>query len=126
MRSNTWFENLEDLLRKVDADASNDTGFIAVPLIKKAMIEDQHQLFHDAEWADGCPICDAERATEMTDDTPTLSPTTLICVRCLKKWTPPHSCDVAYGDIRVKVVRTEDYEGDSEYDSEDEAQPNED
>jgi hypothetical protein len=57
MRASTWFESLEDLLRKVD----NDTGFIAVPLIRKAMTEDQHQLFHDAAWEQGCPICDEER-----------------------------------------------------------------
>ena len=57
MQGKTFFEALEDLLRKVD----NDTGFIAVPLIRKAMIEDWHQLYHDAEWTDGCPICDEER-----------------------------------------------------------------
>jgi hypothetical protein len=46
-------------------------------------------------------------------------PTTLICVRCEKKWTPPHKCDVTHGDILVRVVKTEDYEGDSEHDNED-------
>jgi hypothetical protein len=44
----------------------------------------------------------------------TLTPTTLICVRCLKKWTPPHSCDVAYGDTLVKLIRTEDYKGEAQ------------
>lgn len=36
--------------------------------------------------------------------------TTLVCVRCLKEWVPPHSCDVAHGDTLVEVVRTEDFE----------------
>jgi hypothetical protein len=60
IRNRTYFEHLEDLLLKVD----NDTGFIAVPLIIEAMIEDQHQLYHDAAWTDGCPICDEERNLE--------------------------------------------------------------
>ena len=44
----------------------DDTGVIAIPkpLVREAMIKDQHQLFHDAEWEQGCPICDEERKSE--------------------------------------------------------------
>jgi hypothetical protein len=56
----TYFEHLEDLLHKVD----NDTGFIKVPLIRDAMVKDQHQLYHDSAWEAGCPICDKEREDE--------------------------------------------------------------
>lgn len=52
---NTYFESLESLLRKVA-----DTGFVEVPLIRQAMIQDQHRLFHDGEFEHGCPICDKE------------------------------------------------------------------
>jgi hypothetical protein len=113
--SSTWFEELEDLLRKVD----NDTGFIAVPLIREAMIKDQHQLFHDAAWTDGCPICDEERKeVEMTiHETPTAPTlplsTILICIRCDKEWVHPHRCDAAYGDTVVRVIKREDYETES-------------
>lgn len=52
----TYFEHLETLLTKVAPE-----GFVEVPLIRDAMIKDQHQLFHDAEFYDGCPICRRER-----------------------------------------------------------------
>jgi len=44
----------------------DDTGVIAIPkpLVREAMTKDQHQLFHDAEWTDGCTICDEERNLE--------------------------------------------------------------
>jgi hypothetical protein len=41
-----------------------DTGFVSVQLIRQAMTEDQHRMFHDAEWSSGCPICDKERASQ--------------------------------------------------------------
>lgn len=54
---NTYFGHLENLLAKVA-----DTGFVAVQLIRNAMVQDQHQLFHDGEFHNGCAICDQERA----------------------------------------------------------------
>jgi hypothetical protein len=53
---NTYFDSLETLLNKVA-----DTGFVAAVLIREAMEQDQHRLFHDAEFHEGCKICDKER-----------------------------------------------------------------
>jgi len=58
----TCFEHLEALMEKVE----DDTGVIAIPkpLVREAMVKDQHQLYHDGAWSEGCPICDEERKSE--------------------------------------------------------------
>ena len=58
---NTYFENLENLLVM-----QKNCGLARVAILKveKAMEKDQHQLFHDAEWTDGCSICNTERQIE--------------------------------------------------------------
>lgn len=55
----TYFEHLEALLAREKA-AGWATAFLTA--IRTAMEKDQHQLFHDAEFASGCRICDEERA----------------------------------------------------------------
>jgi len=64
-RYRTYFEHLEELMDKVE----DDTGVIALPLplVREAMTQDQHQLYHDAAWSEGCPICDEERKSENED-----------------------------------------------------------
>jgi hypothetical protein len=57
----TYFEHLESLLAREQANGFK-TAYLTA--IRDAMIKDQHQLFHDAEFSDGCPICDSERETE--------------------------------------------------------------
>lgn len=41
----TGLEHLEALLDKVA-----NTGFVAVPLIREAMLKDYHEAYHDATW----------------------------------------------------------------------------
>ena len=53
----TYFESLEALLRDFPV-------VVPVALVRDAMIDDQHRMFHDATWEDGCPICDEERINE--------------------------------------------------------------
>lgn len=50
----TYMECLETLVRECADDV------ITVSAIKEAMTKDQHRLFHDAEFVDGCTICDTE------------------------------------------------------------------
>jgi hypothetical protein len=57
----TYFEHLEAMLDKVA-----DTGFVEVPLIRREMIKDWHMLYHDAEFEDGCPVCDEERKNQLS------------------------------------------------------------
>jgi len=52
--------------------------------------------------------------TDSTDEEWGLPSTTLVCVKCLKAWTFPHECDVVSGETLVRIVKTEDYEIESE------------
>lgn len=55
----TYFENLETLLQFAERSG---TDIVAISDVRNNMIKDQHYLFHDAEFHDGCIICDHERA----------------------------------------------------------------
>jgi len=57
----TYFEVLDSLVSAAKADGKS---LIEVSAIEDAMVRDQHRMFHDAEFSDGCPICDRERVTE--------------------------------------------------------------
>ena len=55
----TYFENLESLIRPKERD---ENRFMLISDVRDAMAKDQHRLFHDAEFHTGCVICDKERA----------------------------------------------------------------
>lgn len=55
----TYFEILESLVSAAKADGKDQ---ISISSVEDAMVKDQHRMFHDATWEDGCSICIRERS----------------------------------------------------------------
>jgi len=57
----TYFEFLESLVSAARADGKTE---ISISSVEEAMIRDNHAMYHDAVWENGCSICDRERSAE--------------------------------------------------------------